>query len=87
MNTLGRLATVQEFEDIIIKTKQGEAAQSNTSTSVVRLKDIARLELGAQQYDQICQLDGMPSVAPNVVPMIFSMFATPASIWDWSSFG
>jgi hypothetical protein len=30
---------------------------------------------------------GMPSVAPNFVPMIFSMLATPASIWAWSSFG
>ncbi|MCC7083954.1 MAG: efflux RND transporter permease subunit [Pirellulales bacterium] len=63
MSTLGRLETVQQFEDIIIKTKQGSATASDTSTSVVRLKDIARLELGAQQYDQICQLDGMPSVA------------------------
>jgi multidrug efflux pump len=63
MNALGRLATVQQFEDIIIKTKQGDSSASDTSTSVVRLKDIARLELGAQQYDQICQLDGKPSVA------------------------
>ena len=30
---------------------------------------------------------GMPEVAPNLVPMIFSMLTTPASIWDWSSFG
>jgi len=30
---------------------------------------------------------GMPSVAPNFVPMMRSMLATPASIWDWSSFG
>ncbi len=30
---------------------------------------------------------GMPSVAPNFVPMIFSMLATPASIWAWSEAG
>jgi multidrug efflux pump len=63
MSTLGRLETVQQFEDIIIKTKEGAPNQSLTSTSVVRLKDVARLELGAQQYDQICRLDGKPSVA------------------------
>jgi hypothetical protein len=30
---------------------------------------------------------GMPLVAPNFVPMIFSMLATPASIWAWSAAG
>jgi multidrug efflux pump subunit AcrB len=30
---------------------------------LVRLKDVARLELGAQQYNQGCLLDGNPSVA------------------------
>ncbi len=28
----------------------------------MRLRDVARVELGAQQYDQICRLDGQPSV-------------------------
>ena len=30
---------------------------------------------------------GVPPVAPNLVPMIFSMLATPACIWAASSFG
>ena len=30
---------------------------------------------------------GVPLVAPNFVPMIFSMFAMPASICAWSSLG
>jgi multidrug efflux pump len=42
VNAQGRLQTVQEFENIIIKTdKYG---------SVTRLKDVARIELGAADY-------------------------------------
>ncbi len=36
---------------------------SGTTASVVRLKDVARIELGSQQYDQSCTLEGRPSVA------------------------
>src|SRR5262249_60086655 len=32
-------------------------------TGIVRLRDVARVERGAQQYDQSCTLDGRPSVA------------------------
>ena len=34
--------------------------------AIVRLRDVARVELGAQQYDQSCTLDGQPSVALSV---------------------
>src|SRR5262249_24481974 len=36
---------------------------SSQSTQIVRLRDVARLELGAQSYNQACTLDGRPSVA------------------------
>ena len=36
------------------------------STGIVRLRDVARVELGSQQYDQSCTLDGKPSVALNI---------------------
>ena len=36
------------------------------AASIVRLRDIARIELGAQQYDQSATLDGKPSVALSV---------------------
>lgn len=62
MSTLGRLTDPAQFADIIIKTGQGDEEEGHTSSQVVRLKDVARVELGAQQYDQICRLDGMPSV-------------------------
>src|SRR3954467_13158823 len=34
--------------------------------SIVRLRDVARIELGAQGYDQSCTLDGKPSVALSI---------------------
>jgi multidrug efflux pump len=58
MTTLGRLMQTEEFEDIIIKTDQQGRA--------IRLKDVARIELGAINYDQICSLDGKPSVALSI---------------------
>jgi hydrophobe/amphiphile efflux-1 (HAE1) family protein len=36
------------------------------STSIVRLRDVARVVLGSQQYEQSCTLDGRPSVALNI---------------------
>jgi len=62
MNTLGRLITPEQFGNIIVKTSQGDKSEGRTSAQIVRLRDIARVELGAQQYDQICKLDGKSSV-------------------------
>jgi hydrophobe/amphiphile efflux-1 (HAE1) family protein len=51
----------------------GAMNQSGTASSVVgqsagivRLKDVAVVELGAQQYDQAATLDGKPSVALSI---------------------
>ena len=63
MSTLGRLADDKQFGNIIIKTNQGDTSQGHTSAQIVRLKDVARLDLGSQQYTQVCHLDTMPSVA------------------------
>jgi multidrug efflux pump len=63
INTLGRLATAEEFGDIIVKTSQGDAKEKAPSAQVVRLRDVGDVELGAQQYDQICTLNGGASVA------------------------
>jgi multidrug efflux pump subunit AcrB len=43
-----------------------DAAAQTPSTALVRLKDVARVERGAQQYDQSCTLNGKPSVALTV---------------------
>src|SRR4051794_13599412 len=44
----------------------GVSGSSAQSTGIVRLRDVARVELGSQQYDQSCTLDGKPSVALSV---------------------
>ena len=63
MSTLGRLLEPDQFADIIIKTNQGDEEQGRVSSQIVRLRDVGRVELGAQMYDQTCRLDGRPSVA------------------------
>lgn len=50
LRTKGRLKTVEEFENIIIK--------SNPDGSNVKLKDVARLELGAESYSARSLIDG-----------------------------
>jgi multidrug efflux pump subunit AcrB len=58
MTTLGRLASIDQFSDMILKT--------DTSGRIVRMRDVARIELGAQGYDQTCTMDGRPSVALSI---------------------
>jgi multidrug efflux pump len=58
MSTLGRLVDPEQFADMILKT--------DVQGRIVRLRDVARIELGAQGYDQTCTLDGQPSVALSV---------------------
>jgi multidrug efflux pump len=58
MTTLGRLADPEQFANIILKTDPGGR--------LVRLRDVAGIELGAQAYDQTCTLDQRPSVALSV---------------------
>jgi len=41
-------------------------ADSGGATSVVRLRDVATIELASQQYDQSATLDGKPSVALSI---------------------
>ncbi|HZH81987.1 MAG TPA: efflux RND transporter permease subunit, partial [Phototrophicaceae bacterium] len=66
VNTLGRLTDVEQFEDIIVKTQppSTEARETLASTSskvtaaIVRVKDIARVELSQQQYTIFSGLSG-----------------------------
>lgn len=50
----GRLSTPEEFGNIIVKTEQGNGGR------ILRLKDIARIELGAQTYAQTFQRNNKP---------------------------
>jgi len=55
INTQGRLQSIEEFENIIIKTSPDGA--------VTRLKDVARIEIGASNYALRSLLDNKPAVA------------------------
>jgi multidrug efflux pump subunit AcrB len=59
-----RLYDVEQFENVIIKVTP--PTTDDPVSTLVRLKDVARVELGSQQYDQICSLDNQPSVALSV---------------------
>ncbi len=55
LSTLGRLTEVEQFENIIVKaTSEGR---------LVRLKDVARVELGAKNQDISGKVNGLPSVS------------------------
>ncbi len=43
-----------------------QTGPTSQATGVVRLRDVARVERGSQQYDQSCTLDGKPSVALSI---------------------
>ncbi len=55
INTLGRLADVKEFEDIVVRAGGG-------STAMVRLRDLGRVELGALSYSSNAYLGDDPTV-------------------------
>ncbi len=54
VSTLGRLSEPDEFENIVLR--------ANNDGSMVLLKDIARVELGAQSYDVNGMLNGKSTV-------------------------
>jgi len=53
IQTKGRLSSVQDFENIVIRT--------NSDGSILRLGSIARLQLGAANLDRATRLNGSPS--------------------------
>ncbi len=55
VNTTGRLEREQQFDDIVVKTGQ--------DGRITRLEDVARIELGAQNYSVNSYLDGDPAIA------------------------
>ncbi|MDP9931569.1 efflux RND transporter permease subunit [Variovorax paradoxus] len=56
----GQLANVEQFKNIILR--------ANTDGSAVRLKDVARVELGGQSYATSARLNGVPAVGIGVQP-------------------
>ncbi|AQU81529.1 MULTISPECIES: efflux RND transporter permease subunit [unclassified Halomonas] len=58
INVRGRLETVEEFGDIVLK--RGDSGE------ILRLSDVARLEMGAGDYTLRSQLDGSDAVAIGI---------------------
>ncbi len=55
VNTLGRLSDPQQFGEVVVR--------SGTDGRVVRVKDVARIELGARDYTTVGALDNKPATA------------------------
>ena len=53
VTTRGRLSTPAEFEDIILRTR--------SDGSLLRVRDVARVELGAQSYGSFGRVGGKPA--------------------------
>ncbi|ABD25664.1 Hydrophobe/amphiphile efflux-1 HAE1 [Novosphingobium aromaticivorans DSM 12444] len=53
-----RLQTPEEFENIVVKTQ--------VDGSVVRLRDVARVEMGEESYGSISRFNGMPATGLSV---------------------
>jgi HAE1 family hydrophobic/amphiphilic exporter-1 len=64
VRTQGRLVTAEEFGQIVVR--------ANVDGSAVRLLDVARIELGALNYNQISRFNGQPSC-------IVAVFLTPGA--------
>ncbi|MGZ5054401.1 MAG: efflux RND transporter permease subunit [Methylobacter sp.] len=52
VNSMGRLEDASQFENIVIKSARGESAQ------IVRIRDVARVELSRQNYSNFSETSG-----------------------------
>jgi len=58
VRTKGRLSTAKEFGDVVVR--------SNEDGSQVRIKDVARVELGTLSYSAISRLNGGPAAILSI---------------------
>ncbi|MGO9060792.1 MAG: efflux RND transporter permease subunit [Candidatus Binataceae bacterium] len=76
VKTLGRLSDVKQFENIIIKAappstlasqgQQSTTAEINQTAAVVRIKDVAKVELSQEVYSTFSGLSGKKAAQMNV---------------------
>ena len=59
VNTIGRLSSVTEFENMIVKENEN---------NIVRLRDVAKVELGAENEETILKESGIPMIGLALVP-------------------
>lgn len=69
VNVPGQLATPEEFGNIIIKssnTLPDESANAASSAQIVRIRDVARVELGSSSYSQLAKLNNKATAAIGI---------------------
>lgn len=72
VNVPGQLADVEQFSNIIVKTiaqKPNQSANSNrinNSAQIVRIRDVGRVELGSNSYNQLAKLNNKPAAAIGI---------------------
>ncbi len=59
IKALGRLSTEKDFRDLIIR---------EDANGIVRLSNVAKVELGPEQYEQSWRLNGVSAVGLTIVP-------------------
>ena len=59
IRALGRLTTEKDFKDLII---------NESSNGIVRLSDVAKVELGPENYEQAWRLNGVSAVGLAIIP-------------------
>ena len=59
VKTLGKLSTVEEFNNLIIK---------DDSSNVVKLQDVAQIDLGSENEETVLRESGKPMVAVAIIP-------------------
>ena len=67
----GRLPTAEEFDEIVVR------AQSDGS--ILRLKDVARVELGSQYYSFVARLGVSGEKKPSQPAALIALYLTPGS--------
>jgi HAE1 family hydrophobic/amphiphilic exporter-1 len=67
----GRLPTAAEFEQIIVRAQP--------DGSILRLKDVARVELGSQYYSAMARLGTAGSGKPTQPAALIALYLTPGS--------
>jgi multidrug efflux pump len=58
VRSLGELRTAEEFEDLVVANRGGD---------LVRLRDVARVEVGAESVRKIVRVDGIPAIGLGIV--------------------
>jgi hydrophobic/amphiphilic exporter-1 (mainly G- bacteria), HAE1 family len=59
IRTMGRLENVEQFENIVLKVSDDRR--------ILHLKDVAKIELGAQNYSSVVRFNGTPCVMVGIM--------------------